>query len=341
MATLKVNAVRSDGNCRRLKRFNWGTESRLWQARLWIGDWIRNPEAFSSRPADGNPMWRRIYALLRDSVNVFLAKNAASRGAAIAFCAVTSIAPVLLIVIAVAGTVFGEEAARGAIFAQFRGLLGPDGADLLQKTIASASGNSSGIMASIIGIVTLILAASGVFLELEEALNDIWEVKATDGLSRILRARLTSLGLVLALGFLLLVSLVIDAGLQALSDAINMRFPFGAALLMGLSFIVSLVLIAIMFAAIYKLLPAKPLSWRYVIFGAGVSALLFQIGKFLIGLYLGSRAAASSLGAAGALLGLLFWVYYSAQIFLFGAALTKTHFDHLRARRGLNPTVMP
>ena len=100
------------------------------------------------------------------------------------------------------------------------------------------------------------------FLELEEALNDIWEVKATDGLSRILRARLTSLGLVLALGFLLLVSLVIDAGLQALSDAINMRFPFGAALLMGLSFIVSLVLIAIMFAAIYKLLPAKPLSWR-------------------------------------------------------------------------------
>src|SRR3977135_1346680 len=137
MATLKVDSVRSDGNCRRLKRFKWGTESGTLAGTAM--DWRLDTESRSVFVAPGRrqSMWRRIYALLKDSVNVFLAKNAASRGAAIAFYAVTSIAPVLLIVIAVAGTVFGEEAARGAIFAQFRGLLGPDGADLLQKTIAN------------------------------------------------------------------------------------------------------------------------------------------------------------------------------------------------------------
>jgi membrane protein len=274
-----------------------------------------------------------VVGLVKEAVNIFLAKNAPNRGAAIAFYAVTSLAPILLIVVAVAGAAFGDEAARGAIFAEFRSLLGPNGAELLQRTIESASAQPATFVASLIGIGTLILTASGVFLELEDALNDMWGVRHEGGmLSGLVRARLASLGLVAALGFLLLVSLILDAGLRALGDVINARFPAGASLLLALNFLVTLTLIAVLFAAIYKLLPAKPLSWPYVIFGAVVTAVLFQAGKFLIGLYLGSYGLASSLGIAGAVLGLLLWVYYSAQIFLFGAALTKAHYDRSRAR---------
>jgi membrane protein len=283
-----------------------------------------------------------VISLLRRGVDIFLAKNAPSRGAAIAFYAVTSIAPILLIVIAVAGAAFGEEAARGAIFAQFRSLIGPDGADLLERMIVSASAQRASTFATVIGIGTLILTASGVFNELEDALDEIWGVRYEGGMiSGLVRARLLSLGLVAGLGFLLLVSLVIDAALSGFNDIVNRNWPFGASLLVGVNFFVTLVLVAVLFAAIYKLLPAKPLAWPYVIFGAGVTALLFQVGKLLIGLYLGSYGAASSLGAAGAILGLLLWVYYSAQIFLFGAALTKAHYDRSRMRHEKEPSVIP
>lgn len=279
-------------------------------------------------------MFRRLYDLLKESFSVFQAKNAPSRGAAVAFYAATSLAPVLLIVVAVAGLAFGEEAARGAIFAQFRSLIGADGADLLQKAVFSASKESAGIAATLIGIVTLIATASGVFLELEEALNDIWDAKPQrQGLTRFMRARIASLGLVLVLGFLLLISLVLDAAIQGLSAYIDAYLPFGTALLMAISFIVSFGLNILLFAAMYKILPDAPLTWRDVMFGAIVTALLFAIGKTLIGIYLGSSSAASSLGAAGALLALLFWVYYSAQIFLFGAALTKTYSGRSQSRQ--------
>ena len=168
-------------------------------------------------------------------------------------------------------------------------------------------------------IVTLLLGASGVFLELEDALNAMWQAKAREGLAGVARARLMSLGLVIALGFLLIVSLVLDAALKGLSGFL----PLGAPLMLVLSIVVSLGMLAVLFAAIFKLLPATPVAWRDVKFGALVTAILFEAGKFLIGMYLGSTAAVSSLGAAGALLALLFWVYYSSQIFLFGAALTK------------------
>jgi membrane protein len=272
--------------------------------------------------------------VIKDGANISIAKNSPSRGAALAFYGVTSIAPILLIVIAVAGAAFGEEAARGAVYAQFQTLLGADGALFLQRTIESAWRAENGnLIATLIGVGTLILTASGVFLELEDALNDIWGVKHEGGmLSGLVRARLASLGLVAALGFLLLVSLILDAGLTGLSDIINRRFPAGASLLVAVNFLVTLSLVAVLFAAIYKLLPAKPIAWPYVIFGAVLTALLFQLGKFLIGLYLGSYGLASSLGMAGAVLGLLLWVYYSAQIFLLGAALTKAHYDCSRAR---------
>ena len=271
-------------------------------------------------------MLQRLYSLFKDAFKIFGANQAASRGAAIAFYTVTSIAPILLIVIAIAGLAFGQEAATGALFAQFKGLLGADAADLLQKAIASSASNkSAGIAASLISIVSLILTASGVFLELEAALNAIWKSEPEQGFFNLARARIVSLGLVVALGFLLMVSLVVDAGLKSFSAVIDAYLPFGATLLLVLSFVISFALISVLFAAIYKFLPARPLAWRDVIFGAAVTGFLFEVGKFLIGLYLGSDSAVSSLGAAGALLGLLFWVYYSAQIFLFGAALTKAH----------------
>jgi len=283
-----------------------------------------------------------VVALIRRGFEIFFAKNAQSRGAALAFYAVTSIAPVLLIVIAVAGAVFGDEAARGAIFAQFRSLIGPDGAALLEQAIVSASAGNVGVIASLIGIATLILTASGVFLELEDALNEIWGVKHEGGmLSGLVRARLASLGLVAALGFLLIVSLVLDAALSGLHDFVDARWPPGASLLMALNFLVTTCLMAVLFAAIYKLLPAKALAWPYVIFGAALTAVLFQLGKLLIGLYLGSYGLASSLGAAGSILGLLLWVYYSAQIFLLGAALTKAHYDRHRMAHERQPHVMP
>jgi membrane protein len=283
-----------------------------------------------------------VISLIRRGVEIFFAKNAPSRGAALAFYAVTSLAPILLIVIAVAGAVFGDEAARGAIFEQFRTLLGPDGADLLERTIMGASAERAGIIATVIGVGTLILTASGVFLELEDALNEIWGVKHEGGmLSGLVRARLMSLGLVAGLGFLLLVSLVLDAGLSGLREVVDAQWPLGASLFVALNFLVTLILVAVLFGAIYKLLPAKPLAWPYVFFGAGVTALLFQVGKLLIGLYLGKYGVGSSLGAAGALLGLLLWIYYSAQIFLFGAAITKAHYDRSRARHESPPSAIP
>ena len=269
----------------------------------------------------------RLFALLKRSASIFTSVKAPSRGGAIAFYTITSIAPVLLIVIAVAGLAFGDEAARGAIFAQFRGLTGAEGAELLENIIMSASRTAGGIFATLIGIATLILTASGVFLELEDTLNEIWQVKREGALSGMVRARLVSLGLVVGLGFLLIVSLVVDAGLHAFAEFINAHLPIGAILILILNYAVTLVLYAVLFAAIYKLLPAKPLAWRQVMFGAAVTAVLFQIGKVLIGLYLGREGAQSSLGAAGAFLALLFWIYYSAQIFLFGAAITKANFD--------------
>jgi membrane protein len=258
-------------------------------------------------------------SLGKRAFGIFSKERAASRGAAIAFYTVTSMAPILVIVVAVAGLAFGDEAASGAIREQFSGLLGMEAADLLQRAIASASSTSGGITATIISVVTLLLGASGVFLELQDALNAMWQAKAREGLAGMARARLASLGLVIALGFLLIVSLVVDAGLKAFSGLL----PFGATLLMVLSVAVSVALLSALFAGVFKFLPATPVSWRDVIFGAIVTALLFEAGKFLIGMYLGSSTAVTSLGAAGALLGLLFWVYYSSQIFLFGAALTK------------------
>jgi membrane protein len=241
----------------------------------------------------------------------------------------------LLIVVAIAGLAFGREAAQGAITAQLGGLMGQQTADVLQTAVASAAGTSSGILATIIGIVTVIVTASGVFGEMQSALNAIWKAKPRGStVSRLIRARAASLGLVAALGFLLIVSLVVSAGLTAFGNYLDSILPFGKGILTILNAILSIVLLSVLFAAIYKVLPDRPLQWRDVVMGAVVTALLFNIGKSLIGWYIGSSAVASTYGAAGALIVLLLWVYYSAQIFLLGAEFTKVYATRHAGKQG-------
>jgi membrane protein len=271
-------------------------------------------------------MFSEPWKMLKETVLSFIDDEALSRGAAIAFYTVTSIAPVLLIVVAVAGLAFGRDAAQNAISTQLSGLMGQQTADVLQSAVASAASKSSGILATIIGVATLIATASGVFGEMQSALNAIWKAKPqATTVSRLIQARATSLGLVAALGFLLIVSLAVSAGLTAFGNYLDSIVPIGKLILPILNFAVSLALLAVLFAAIYKVLPDRRLQWRDVVIGAVVTAVLFTIGKTLIGWYLGSSAVASSYGAAGGLIVLLLWVYYSVQVFLLGAEFTKIY----------------
>ena len=269
-------------------------------------------------------MFSAAWKMLKETVLAFINDEALSRGAAIAFYTVTSIAPVLLIVIAVAGLAFGREAAQNAIIGQLSDLMGQQTAEVIQTAVASAASKSSGILATIVGIVVLLVTASGVFGEMQAALNAIWKAqpKGTT-VSRLIRARAASLGLVVSLGFLLMVSLVVSTALTAFGYYLDSILPFGKLILTVLNGAVSLILISFLFAAIYKVLPDRDLEWRDVVVGAVVTGVLFTIGKSLISWYIGSSAVASSFGAAGALIVLLLWVYYSAQIFLLGAEFTK------------------
>jgi len=264
--------------------------------------------------------------MAKDTFLSFIEDEALSRGAAIAFYTVTAIAPVMLIVIAIAGLAFGREAAQKALTGQLSGLMGQQAAELLQAAVASAAGKPSGILATLLGITMLIATASGVFGEMQSALNKIWRAKAKGTtVSRMIRARAASIGLVATLGFLLIVSLVVSAGLTAFGDYLNSVLPFGQLIMTVLNGAVSLTLISMLFAAIYKILPNRHLEWRDVIVGAVVTAVLFTIGKAGIGWYIGSSAVASSYGAAGALIVVLLWIYYSTQIFLLGAEFTKIY----------------
>lgn len=278
---------------------------------------------------------RQVWQLLRDSVNAFIEDEALSRGAAIAYYTIFSIAPVLVIVIAIAGIAYGPDAARGAIVGQLEGMIGHDGALAVQDMVRSAANRSSGVLATILGVVTLLVTATGVFGEMQASLNMIWRASAADAapadtstaatVSRLVRARAASLGLVAALGFLLMVSLTISAVMGVVGERLGHVLPDADLLVHVVNFVISLVLVAVLFGAIYKVLPDKPIAWRDVLAGSLATALLFTIGKTVIGLYIGSSKVASSYGAAGALVVVLLWVYYSAQIFLFGAEFTKVY----------------
>jgi len=264
--------------------------------------------------------------LLKGAINGFLEDEGLTRGAAIAFYTATSFAPVLLIVIAIAGLVYGQEAAQGAITTQLGDLMGRQTAELLQTAVASSKSRSSGFLAAAIGIVTLVITASGVFGEMQAALNKIWKVESKGTtIRRLVRARAKSIGLVAALGFLLMVSLAVSAALTALAERVNAALPFGGIILSVLNILVSLALISFLFAAVFKVLPDSDLQWRDVTVGAVITAILFVAGKSLIGWYIGSSAVASTYGAAGGLIVLLLWVYYTSQIFLFGAELARAY----------------
>lgn len=267
------------------------------------------------------------WLLFKDTVTGFIEDEALSRGASIAYFTLFSIAPVLLVVVAVAGLGFGREAAEGAIVEQFGALMGRQTAEALQAMVENADKPREGTLATIIGVIVLIVATSGVFGEVQTAMNRIW--KAGPGnhstLTRLVRARLVSLGLVVTCGFLLTVSLAASAALAALSAYLARMLPDIQSVLNAVDLLLSALLIGGMFAAMFKILPDTDIAWRDVAVGALASTMLFEGGKYAIAFYVGQSNVASSYGAAGALIVLLVWIYYSAQIFLFGAEFSRAY----------------
>jgi membrane protein len=262
---------------------------------------------------------------MRASVAAWIDDYAPSMGAALAYYTVFSIAPLLLIIIAVAGVVFGEDAVRGQILAQLQDLMGPEGAGAVEALIKGANHPAKGFVVSIVSVVLLVVGATTVLAELQSALDRIWKVSAVKtgaGVWSALRARVLSLGMILALGFMLLVSLIIGVALAALGAWWGPIFGKWELLLQIVNVAVSLLFSTVLFALIYRYLPRATIRWRDVWIGAAVTAALFEIGKVAIGTYLGKVGIASAYGAAGSLVVLLIWVYYSAQIFLLGAEFT-------------------
>lgn len=247
-------------------------------------------------------------------------------GASLAYYTLFAIAPILLIAVAVAGSVFGDEAVRGEVAAQLDGLIGTTGASAVQGLIQGARWPTGNLIAVIVGLVTTVLAATGVFLELQTALNVVWRVKSTDNSwSRFLWNRAQSFGVVVAIGFLLLVSLVFSAALAALAAWVEGRLPAAPLLIAILNFLTSTIATALLFGLLFRTLPDVPLRYRDVAVGGLVTAFLFAVGKYLIGLYIGQSSAATSYGAAGSVVALMIWVYYSSQILLIGAEFTRLY----------------
>jgi membrane protein len=267
----------------------------------------------------------RLKMVLFESLNSWIDHRASSKGAALAFYTLFSMTPILVLAIAFAGYVFGIKAAQGEIVAQIQGLVGPNGAMAIQALLAAARDPDSGRVATLIAFVLLLLGATSVFAELKGSLDEMWgiEKSSLSVFSVLLRTRLLSFGMVLVLAFLLLVSLVVSATLVMLEHNVYGALGNYASFLETVSSIISFGVIACMFAVIYKTLPDAPLSWRDVWIGAAFTAGLFSLGKYVIGLYLGNSGVASSFGAAGSLIALLLWVYYSAQIFFLGAEFTR------------------
>ncbi|MBS1230833.1 MAG: YihY/virulence factor BrkB family protein [Proteobacteria bacterium] len=280
------------------------------------------------------PWQGRLRMVFRESFAAWFDHRAGSKSAALAFYTLFSMTPILLLAIAVAGYVFGADAAQGAIVGQVQGLVGPNGAQAIQALLAAARDPASGLLATLIAGVLLLVGATSVFVELKNSLDEVWEIErsAQSSFGEFVKTRLLSFGLVLVLAFLLLVSLVVSAALAMLEPLLQGfvgGMPSSSVLLLAtlsmLSTIVSFAVIASMFAIIYKTLPEAALSWRDVWIGAVFTAALFNLGKYAIGLYLGNSGVASGFGAAGSLIAVLLWVYYSAQIFFLGAEFTRQY----------------
>ena len=279
-------------------------------------------------------------SLCETAVYSWLDDRAPTMGAAIAYYMVFSLAPMLVMVIAIAGLAFGQKAAEGALFDGLADLVGPESAGAVQAMLRSASSTRTGILATVVGFGTLIIGATAVFSELQSALNVIWKAPASGGLgvSHLLKSRLLGLSVVLVIGFLLLVSLVISTALAAFSDYLDWILPGLATILHIIHLTLSFSLTTVLFAMMFKILPDNPVEWEEVWLGGAVAALLFTVGKHLISFYIGSSNMASTYGAAGALIIVLVWVFYSAQIFLLGAEFAKAHSDQRRTLYQLRQT---
>ncbi len=273
--------------------------------------------------------------LLKVAFAGWWADRAMSLGASIAFFTVFSLAPMLLAAIAVAGLAFGREAAQGAIVAELGGMIGTNEASFLETMIASAGNVGSGLIGTAVGTVTFLLLVTGAVVELQDDLNIIWKAKppASYGILDFIKTRLVSFALVLGIGFLLLVSLVIDTGVTALGSYLEANFSGASILLRFLNSLVAFAVATLLFAMMFKLLPAVEIQWSDVWTGSLVTALLFTVGKFLIGYYLGKSNVASSYGAAASIITILLWIYYSSLILLFGAEFTKAYAESRGSRK--------
>jgi membrane protein len=279
-----------------------------------------------------------MFNLLKDTIREWREDGANRLAAALAYYTTFSLAPLLVLIIAIAGLAGGREAAQTQTMAQVEDLLGTDGRDFVQGMIESASKPATGLTATLLGAVTLLFGALGVFGELQNSLNTIWEVKPKpargmlDGIRRFILKRLLSFTMVLGIGFLLLASLVVSAALSAFSEYIGARWTFADFWLELINFILSFIVITLLFGMIFKFLPEIKIVWKDVWLGAAVTSILFSLGKFLIGLYLGRSEVGNTFGAAGSLAILLIWIYYSAQILFFGAEFTQVYANRYGSR---------
>ncbi|MGA8028518.1 MAG: YihY/virulence factor BrkB family protein [Bryobacteraceae bacterium] len=248
-------------------------------------------------------------------------------GASVAFYSLLSLAPLLLLITALIALVFDQHRAQGALIGEARQLIGDRGADAVQSLLKSAQKPSSGIFATLVAFITLLFGASGVFTELRDALNLMWDARPPDaaGFMGMIKQRLFCFGMVLSVGFLLLISLFVSAALTYLGHSFGQLVPMPPAILQAINFAVSFAVVTALFALMFKYVPAAEISWRNVAVGALGTALLFTLGKFLLGLYLGKASVGSTYGAAGSLVAVIVWIYYSAQIFFFGAEFTHVY----------------
>ncbi len=270
---------------------------------------------------------KSILRLLKATVSAWLDDRAMSLAAALAFYTLLSIAPLLVVAVSVAGLLFGESAARGEIAQQLRSMMGNDAGAAVESILAHSSAAHANIIGTVVGLVVLLLGASGVFSELQDSMNAIWKVKAKPGrpVMTVLRARFLSFAMVLGVAFLLLVSLLVSAALNVVGQFMSNGLPGGAALWVVINFAFSFAIITLLFSLIFKVVPDATLTLRDVWHGGVFTALLFTVGKTLIGVYLGKAGVASPYGAAGSLVVLVVWVYYSAQILFLGAEFTRVY----------------
>jgi len=273
------------------------------------------------------PFSRQVVHVMRCAVTEWLSHRASSKGAALAFYTLFSLAPILVLVIAIAGFFYGTDAAQGQLLDELRGLVGQQGAETIQAILAGARNKESGKLATIIATVLLLVGATSAFAELKDSLDEIWDVPPPKDATwwDTVRTRLLSFGLILTLGLLLIFTLVVSAALSVLEKYLGGMWHSATVILGWVAWAFSFLVIAVLFGAIYKLLPRVKLSWHDVTIGALGTAVMFTVGKFAIGLYIGNSGTASSFGAAGSLIALLLWVYYSAQIFFLGAEFARQY----------------